>query len=142
MRYLEVLSEGTGTAIRDKDLAADAGVRPEQVSRWRNEVPGFNEWLAGEFRAFVAHRWPAVKVVALRFALRGSIKHMEFLRDLIEPLPPRASQVPGGAPRPLVDRAVIINLPVPPGELAGHTVVRGLLEHAIDASTLPAAASG
>ena len=130
VRYVEAIAEGA-LPIRLATIAEQAGVSAQTVSEWRNQTPGFNEWLAAQLQAYVGHTWPAIKAVAVRFAMRGSIAHMNFIRDLMEPGKGGgdASPAPGAAVG-LFAGAVIVNLPQPPAELEGHPVIRGLLDGA------------
>lgn len=124
VRYIEAIADGP-LPIRLQDVATAAGVTAQTVSEWRNQTPGFNDWLAMQLTAYVQHVWPAVKAVAVRFAMRGSIDHMRFLRELMEPTPQR----PGpGQPPGILAGAIIVNVPQPPNELEGHLAVRGLIE--------------
>ena len=132
VRYVDALAEGA-MPVRLGQVGIDAGVTPQTVSEWRNQTPGFNEWLKARVEAYIGHTWPAIKAVACRFALRGSIEHMKLLAAVLEPKSASPTG-PGGADTPAHPfiGAVIINLPTPPGELNGHTLVRGLLDEAID----------
>lgn len=130
VRYVEAIANDQ-LPVRYGDLAEKAGITGQTVSDWRHHTPGFNEWLGTLLARYVSHQWPAVKAVAVRMALRGSIEHMKFLRELMEPskgpaLPPGA---PPGSTSPLFG-AVIVNLPLPPAELEGHPTVRAMLETA------------
>lgn len=119
--YLEAIAEGP-FPIRLVALAERAGVTAPTVSVWRRNTPGFNDWLATELRDYLHQSWPAIKAVAVRFALRGSIDHMKFIRDIVEP---PAAREPGSAmphTTPLLG-AVIINLPIPPNEIRDHVGV-------------------
>lgn len=130
LRYVEAIDEGA-LPIRLGDVAEKAGVDRATVSAWRHHTPGFNEWLSLRLANYVAQQWPAVKAVAVKLALRGSIDHMKFVRELVEPQLPR-----GGGPVPtapganIFAGAIIVNVPQPPHELEGHPFVRGLLEQA------------
>lgn len=128
-KYVEAITEGA-LPVRLQDVAAAAQVSPQTVSEWRNDVPGFRDWLNGFLERYVATTWPAVQAVCVRFALRGSIEHMKFLRELMHPKlgPGPALPVGNGAP---VIGAVILNVPQPPDELNGHPLYVGLLGAAV-----------
>lgn len=140
VRYVEAIADGP-FPVRLGDIAEKAGVTSQTVSEWRHQTSGFNEWLAVILASYVAHTWPAIKAVAVRFAMRGSIEHMKFLRELIEPAPKGpSSPSPNGAGTSIFAGAVIVNLPQPPAELAGHPLVRGLFDQAqtFEATARPA----
>lgn len=130
MRYVEAITEGA-LPIRLADIAEKAGVHVATVAEWRNRTPGFNDWLGSQLQAYVQHTWPAIQAVAVRFALRGSIDHMKFLRDLMVGSSNKDAQPPAaGGTTSIYAGAVIVNVPMPPGEIAGHALVRGLLDEA------------
>lgn len=137
LRYVEAIDEGL-LPIRLGDIAVSAGVDRATVSQWRHHTPGFNEWLGQRLNAYVGHQWPAIKAVAVKLAMRGSIEHMKLIRDICEPAlrPGDAPPAPTGG---IFAGSVIVNLPQPPGELEGHPLVRGLLDQAQTIESVAAA---
>lgn len=140
VEYVRQIDDGA-LPIRLGVIADACGINVATVSAWRHHTPGFNEWLSQQLMSYVAREWPVVKAVAVKLAKRGSIAHMNFLLQLMEPsLRKGAEGLPPPAPAGPFAGAVIVNLPQPPSELEGHTVVRGLLDLAtvIDTTATPA----
>ena len=138
MSYIEAIAEGA-LPIRQQDLAAKAGVNRVRIAEWRRNGR-FNEWMGAKLNGYVAQTWPAIKAVAVRMAMRGSIDHMKFLAALLEPAVRGLHDPVSPASAGMFAGAIIVNVPQPPAELAGHIIVRGLLEQAqtFEATTTPA----
>jgi hypothetical protein len=129
LRYITVLLEACalGKKTTDEALAREAGCNRRTLWEWRRKA-GFNEWLEAELMAVARRRVAIILNVFGTLAESGSVAHAElFFKYFAAEMRPRNAllQPAASEPAPAGSR-VIINLPFPPDELAGHEVVTGM----------------
>ena len=80
LAYLSVLVEaiGQGRPITDAALAPKIGLAAKRISKWRNHLPGFADWITRELHRPATLGFTLVLCRAYSLAMTGSIKHMEF----------------------------------------------------------------
>jgi hypothetical protein len=137
VRYLEVLFDEGVAKPQLGTIAADIQVDRATISQWRHHTTGFNEWFNALIDRAVVHARSRVTARLTQLAESGSLEHMKLF--YLVTTPRIADAPPPGSPAGIFAGAVIVNLPLPPNELEGHTVVRGLIDQA---RTIDAVATG
>lgn len=119
-----------GKPVSNTAVCDAVGISRTTLWTWKHKTPGFNAWLAEAIRvdACGAADWQLVIARAMREAREGSIEHARFLLDIKKlELGAKGGQ---DAPLPLESQGptLVFNLPRPPADLVGRTVVRGAVE--------------
>lgn len=122
MAYAEAAA--TGQPLHDTQLAPKCKVSRSQISRWRTEVDGFEDWLEEFCRRIFRRGMAPLLLRAWQLGLKGSIKHMEFFARWsgAVPLDEQPPPLPGGA-TVHNNFSVLLAVPRPEGTtLPGHVV--------------------
>jgi hypothetical protein len=76
----QVVAEGG--RLTNAALGTRVGVSREAVRKRLAKNPQLRAWLNAQLEAAIADAWPSILARAVALALRGSIRHMEFLAEV------------------------------------------------------------
>lgn len=116
-----------GTTLSNRALCEAADVSLQTLWNWKHETPAFNDWLADQVRrhATAPADWELVKAMVYARAKEGSVEHIKLAVDLQK----HALAIgTNGVPVAAGGTTLIFNIPRPPSELEGKTVVTGAIE--------------
>lgn len=121
----QAISEGT--TLSNRALCEAAGISLQTLWDWKHEKPAFNEWLADQVRKHAAAPadWEIVKSLVYARAKEGSIDHIKLA---VEMQKSAHTMLTNGVPATPAGTTLIFNIPRPPKELEGKTVVTGAIK--------------
>jgi len=116
-----------GTTLSNRALCLTADISLQTLWDWKHETAGFNDWLADQVRKHAAAPadWEIVKALVYARAKEGSIDHIKLAVDLQRTA---QSMLTNGLPATPAGTTLIFNIPRPPKELEGKTVVTGAIK--------------